>query len=132
MPEITGVSHISLTVNELDISEPWYTEVLGLIQVMKDEEPGHKLVVLMHPATQLMIGLHAHDANEGEAFKETRTGLDHVGFQVESRAALEAWRARFDEVGVEHSPITDAPYGSVLVFRDPDNIQLEMFCWPES
>ena len=132
MHEITGINHISLTVNELEISEPWYIEVLGLIQVMKDEEPGHKLVVLMHPATQLMIGLHAHDANEGEAFKETRTGLDHVGFQVESRAALEAWRARFDEVGVEHSPITDAPYGSVLVFRDPDNIQLEMFCWPES
>ena len=132
MPEITGVSHIALTVNELDISQPWYTEVLGLIQVMKDEQPGHKLVVLMHPATQLMVGLHAHDANEGEAFKETRTGLDHVGFQVESRAALEGWKDRFTELGVEHSPITDAPYGSVLVFRDPDNIQLELFCWPES
>jgi glyoxylase I family protein len=132
MPEITGVNHISLTVNELDISEPWYTEVLGLTQVMKDEEPGHKLVVLMHPPTQLMVGLHAHDANEGEAFKETRTGLDHVGFQVESRAALDGWKARFQQLGVEHSPITDAPYGSVLVFRDPDNIQLEMFCWPES
>jgi glyoxylase I family protein len=132
MPEITGVNHISLTVNELDISEPWYTEVLGLTQVMKNAEPGHKYVVLMHPATQLIVGLHAHDANEGEAFKETRTGLDHVGFQVESRAALEGWKARFRELGVEHSPITDAPYGSVLVFRDPDNIQLEMFCWPES
>jgi glyoxylase I family protein len=132
MPEITGVNHIALTVNELDVSEPWYTEVLGLTQVMKIEEPGHKYVVLIHPGTQLVIGLHAHDANEGEAFKETRTGLDHVGFQVESRAALESWKVRFDELGVEHSAIADAPYGGVLVFRDPDNIQLEMFCWPES
>ena len=132
MPEITGVNHIALTVNELDVSEPWYTEVLGLTQVMRIEDPGHKYVVLIHPATQLVVGLHAHDANEGEAFKETRTGLDHVGFQVESRAALEAWKVRFDELGVEQSAITDAPYGGLLVSCDPDNIQLDMFCWPES
>ena len=25
------------------------------------------------------------------------------------------------------SPIADEPYASVLVFRDPDNIQLELF-----
>ena len=28
------------------------------------------------------------------------------------------------------SPISDEPYGSVLVFPDPDNIQLEFFCPP--
>jgi hypothetical protein len=28
------------------------------------------------------------------------------------------------------SPIADTPYGGVLVFRDPDNIQLEFFCQP--
>jgi glyoxylase I family protein len=132
VPEITGVNHIALTVNELDISVPWYTEVFGLAEVMRVDEGVHKYVVLIHPGSQLVVGLHAHDANEGEAFKETRTGLDHIGFQVESRAALDAWEARFAELGVEHSPITDAPYGGVLVFRDPDNIQLELFCWPGS
>jgi glyoxylase I family protein len=126
VPEITGVNHIALTVNELDISVPWYTEVFGLAEVMRVDEGVHKYVVLIHPGSQLVVGLHAHDANEGEAFKETRTGLDHIGFQVESRAALDAWEARFAELGVEHSPITDAPYGGVLVFRDPDNIQLEL------
>jgi hypothetical protein len=28
------------------------------------------------------------------------------------------------------SPIADEVYGSVLVFRDPDNIQLEFFAPP--
>ena len=28
------------------------------------------------------------------------------------------------------SPIADQPYGSVLLFRDPDNIQLELFAPP--
>lgn len=30
------------------------------------------------------------------------------------------------------SPIADEAYGSVLVFRDPDNIQLELFAPPAS
>jgi hypothetical protein len=29
--------------------------------------------------------------------------------------------------GVEHSPINDVSYASVVVLRDPDNIQLELF-----
>lgn len=46
---------------------------------------------------------------------------------MRDRVELEAWVARFDELGVRHSGITDAPYGSVVVFRDPDNIHLELF-----
>ena len=30
------------------------------------------------------------------------------------------------------SPIVDEPYASVLVFRDPDNIQLELFAPAQS
>ena len=35
------------------------------------------------------------------------------------------WEGWFDTSRV--SPIADEPYASVLVFRDPDNIQLELF-----
>ena len=57
-------------------------------------------------------------------------GLDHISFQVPDRSALEEWAKRLDELDVAHSPITEAPYGTVLVFRDPDNIQLEFFALP--
>jgi glyoxylase I family protein len=44
---------------------------------------------------------------------------------------LEAWAGWLDELGIGHSGVIDAdkpvPY-SVVVFRDPDNIQLEIFC----
>ena len=43
---------------------------------------------------------------------------------------LVEWTHRFDELGVRYSPIADVSYGSVLVFRDPDNIQLEMIANP--
>ena len=67
----------------------------------------------------------AGDNNTKERFSETRTGLDHVGFMVSGHADLEAWESRLTELRVEHSPINDKEGYSVLVFRDPDNVQLE-------
>jgi hypothetical protein len=34
---------------------------------------------------------------------------------------------RLDDLGIAHSGIVDADYGSALAFRDPDNIALEFF-----
>jgi glyoxylase I family protein len=31
---------------------------------------------------------------------------------------------------VTYTPVVDASYGAVLVFRDPDNIQLELIAAP--
>ena len=50
-----------------------------------------------------------------------------MGFAVDNREALDAWQARLADLGVEHSPVEDTASGSVLVFRDPDQIQLEMW-----
>jgi hypothetical protein len=36
-----------------------------------------------------------------------------------------AWESRLTELEVEHSPINDQDGYLVLVFRNPDNIQLE-------
>lgn len=85
---------------------------------------------LMDPRSGTAIGLHHHDANPGQPFDEGRTGLDHISFGVADRASLDAWASWLDELGIEHSGVIDTdkpmPY-SVLVFRDPDNIQLELF-----
>lgn len=103
--------------------------------VMEAPHPGGTGMVLADKQRTLMIVLHRHDANELERFSEKRTGLDHAGFMVASRAELESWRDHLAAHGVvpsaeaasplTQSPIADEPYGSVLVFRDPDNIQLE-------
>jgi len=106
-------------------SVAWYSALLGLTKIMDEPHEGGRAVVLMQPQAGLFIGLHAHDANAGERFVETRTGLDHVSLGVPNREVLVAWQQRLAERGVVHSPIADVSYGSVLVLRDPDNIQLE-------
>lgn len=133
-PQITGVHHFSPTVTDVEASAAWYESVFGLVRLPmtfphhEREETGYA-VLLIDPASGLLIGLHHNTANEGEAFDERRTGLDHVGFGVASRDELDRWAAKLDGLGIEHSGVRDlegpAPFAT-LVFRDPDNIQLEL------
>ncbi len=132
--------HLALTVTDLDASMAWYQEVFGVSLQMEAPHPGGTGMVLADEQQSLMIVLHRHDANDRERFSEKRTGLDHAGLMVANRAELEKWGDHLAAHGVKpsseaaapltQSPISDEPYGSVLVFRDPDNIQLEMFAPP--
>ena len=142
MPDVTlpTLHHIALTVTDLEASIRWYGRVFGIDYLMEEAHEGGVGKILADEQMRLLIVLHHHDANPGERFSERRTGLDHVGFSVASRAELETWQAHLEELGVAkadvtdrpltQSPIVDRPYGAVLVFRDPDNIQLEMFAPP--
>ncbi len=137
-PATTGFHHFSVTVRDVDASAAWYERVLGIQPIpvpfphWGDEKGGHA-VVLMNPENGLIIGLHHHEANDGEPFQEARTGLDHLALGVGQRADLDVWAAWLDELGIDHSGVIDAtepiPY-SVVVFRDPDNIQLELAYMP--
>ena len=69
----------------------------------------------------------AHRARTGDGFDERRTGMDHLAFTVADRAALQRWAARPDELEIAHFAPAAAIGGEVIVFRDPDNIQLQLW-----
>ncbi|MBV9042872.1 MAG: VOC family protein [Acidimicrobiia bacterium] len=128
MPDLASIHHISLTVTDVDRSVAWYKEVLGLAKLMREDHPDGDgyAIVLGKPDFSMCVGLHAHSANGSEPCNETRTGLDHVSFAVSERADLDAWAGHFKKLDVAQSPINDQEGYAVLVFRDPDNIQLEL------
>lgn len=130
MTVFTGVHHVALTVSDITASVAWYCELFGMTQVMEEPHDRGRAVILRHPGSGLFLGLHTHDADSGGAFTETRTGLDHMCLSVPDRATLRAWQQRLRDHGVPQSPIADRSYGQVLVFRDPDNIQLELIAPP--
>ena len=131
LPTFTSVSHIDLSVADVEKSATWYVEVLGLVRVKRADLDTRTMVVLYHEATGLVIGLNQHRETKTERFDEHNVGLDHIGFAVNERGELDDWQRRLAELAVEHSPVADTPVGSALVFRDPDNIQLE-FWWTHS
>ncbi len=124
----SGISHLDFSVSDVEASADWYQRVLGLRWLRRVDLPGRTMIVLLHEPAGLVIGLNEHSASVGGAFDEHRNGLDHVGFAVATREDLDVWQARLAELGVEHSPAADTESGAALVFRDPDNIQLE-FWW---
>jgi len=63
----------------------------------------------------------------GPQRRMVRTGLDHLAFGVATRAELEEWEKQLSSRGITFTPIAETPIGSVIVFRDPDNIQLEFW-----
>ena len=122
MVTFAGVDHVSFTVTDLDVSQRFYTEVLDFVLVL-DVGYGR---ILMHPGTGFTLSLMKHDGAHGGSFTELTTGLDHLGLTAGSRADLEDWERRFDELGVTYTPIRDMEFGFHLNFRDPDDIALEL------
>ena len=127
MPSITGGHHIALTVTDADRSAKWYSGLLGMSELMAGEDETVKVRVLTDPGSGWLLGLRQYHGRDGDGFDEFRTGMDHFAFGVENRAALEEWERELSARGITYTPITETPIGSVIVFRDPDNIQLEFW-----
>lgn len=132
MPEIKGFHHVSLTVRDARASEEFYTKAFGFLPVLElaDEHGRGFKRILAHGPSRTILGFSVHAANDGSAFSEFRTGLDHLSFGVVSVAELDAWAAHLDELGVDHSEIRETPVGHLMTVRDPDNIQIELWADP--
>jgi glyoxylase I family protein len=131
MPDFPPLTHIAVTVTDLERSTAWYTGLFGAAPVLdEDEQSGnfHHTVFLLGGGN--LFGLHTHPQQLDGSFDEHRTGLDHVSFGCQNREELQAWATRLDELGIPHGEITDAHYGSGVSFRDPDGIALEFFAPP--
>ncbi len=128
-PTFTGVSHIDLSVSDLDRSETFYTTLIGGTKVLDGRSEHNHLAsrYLIHPDSLFILGLVQHDHSDAEPFDERRLGLDHLSFNVADRSSLDEWAAHLATHGIAHSPISEEDLWDVLVLRDPDNIQLEFF-----
>jgi glyoxylase I family protein len=129
MPAFPAISHVAVTVSDLDRSRAWYQRLFDAEPVLDENTGPFHHVVWMVGGT--LLGIHLHASPSGsEPMDELRPGLDHIAFGCANRSELESWQSRLEELGIEHGGIVDAHYGSGLSFRDPDNIALEFFAPP--
>ena len=128
MDPFPPITHVAVTVSDLERSVPWYRGLFDAEPVLDEDTGPFRHVVFAVGET--LFGLHQFPDRRPGTFEERRVGLDHVAFGVAARGDLEKWAARLDELGVGHGDIVDAGYGSGLSFRDPDGIALELFAPP--
>ncbi len=129
MPDLVGFSHVELTVTDCRRSASWYQEVLGFKVMTHSEEEMFEVFAMMHPSGAV-VDVMTHHETPDERFDERRVGLDHLSMHVADRAELERWVKHLSDCSVAHTGIIDATYGPTVVFRDPDNIQLELMVHP--
>jgi glyoxylase I family protein len=128
MSTFPGFAHVVLTVTDLERSIAWYEKLFDVApdHVSQDQT----FSVAAWHFDDRTVALHCFGDSNGERFDERRPGLDHLAFSCRDREELEKWASRLEHLGIDRSEIIEAPYGSALAFRDPDNIALEFFAPP--
>jgi catechol 2,3-dioxygenase-like lactoylglutathione lyase family enzyme len=132
---ISAVHHLGLTVTDVDRSAKWYETVLGFERAGAYTAPdgARRKIFLAHADLGVRVGLTEHRGASRVPFDETQVGLDHLALRVDTEQELREWEQRLAGHGVTFTPSTAAnsiPGAYVVVFRDPDNIQLELFFDP--
>lgn len=134
--DVGAIHHLRLTVTDFERSRKFYTELLGFevaaeAPASDDPKADPSYPVLWGGCVMAkgnyLLGLRPVAA-KGDHFNEDRVGLDHLSFNLESRAALDEAIQLLDENGISHGEVRELEsFGiCVLPFRDPDNIQLEL------
>jgi glyoxylase I family protein len=131
LPLLGPITHVALTVRDIDVSAPWYATLIGSAPVLDEDTGPFRHAVFAIGGT--LLGLHEFpEGIEELPFSPRRLGVDHVAFAAANRDELVAWERRLTEMVVPHGEIVDAHYGSALSFKDPDGLPLEVFCPPGS
>jgi catechol 2,3-dioxygenase-like lactoylglutathione lyase family enzyme len=127
MPELAGIHHLKIPVTDLARSVEWYGKVFGFKATWEfpDDDGVVRGVAGELPGlgdTQVAFRVNARAAAGCENF-------DPVSLGVRDKSDVEAWAAHLDELGIGHSPVIDASIGWLLVFDDPDGLQLHLYSW---
>ena len=75
MPTFAGIDHLSLTVTDLDVSERFYSDVLGFTVLVDFGD----VRSLMHRPTGFFLSLIRHEGGTTGRFSELDPGVDHIG-----------------------------------------------------
>ena len=129
LPTLGPITHVALTVRDIDVSAPWYAALIGSEPVLDEDTGPFRHAVFALGGT--LLALHEFpDGIDELPISPRRLGMDHVAFAAADRNELVAWERRLTEMVVPHGGIVDAHYGSALSFKDPDGLPLELFCPP--
>ena len=129
MPPTPGpLTHVALTVSDLQRSAAWYTQLFGVAPFhtgtfLADTEHEYEAAIWATPS----LGLHCFVGKVDGEFNARRPGLDHIAIGCIDRASLDEWVVHLDALGVQHDGVLDETYGAGLAVRDPDGIALEFF-----
>jgi glyoxylase I family protein len=119
---ITGLSHVQLSVSDLERSAAWYRAVLGLEGFAADDSVGY--VALRQRTAKLVVVLSLDPSESERPIGKGR--LDHLAFAVPDGTALSVWADHLSVLGIEHPGVVLENGNPSLQLVDPDGIEIEL------
>ncbi|MFD9699359.1 VOC family protein [Lentzea sp. NPDC059081] len=124
MAKLRGIRGVKIPVSDLSASIDWYAEVFGF-------EVGWEFA----DADGVVRGVSGHvgggaaglSLREHPEKAKAIAGFDPVNWAVETRRDLQDWIAHLDALGIPHSPEIEASIGWLLVFSDPDGLEIHVY-----
>jgi glyoxylase I family protein len=112
-PSVLGISHVSLSVADMDAAARFWTEVMGFETFVEDP----RFRFFIHRGAHLAVLVSDHESGVTGPFDELRIGLDHLAFAVPDVESLRSWEQRLTTLGVPNSGITETDGGHHLNLR---------------
>ena len=118
------LGHVNMFVRDMDVSEKFYTDILGL-QVMQ-RMPGFGVFMSAntnqsHEIACLQLG------PDATPIQEKQIGLNHMAWGMETFEDLQAIYDRLQEKRIETSRVADHGISKGIYFKDPDGNGIEVF-----
>jgi catechol 2,3-dioxygenase len=124
MPQIKGISHVVLYVNDLDKMVAFYRDVLGLIKYR--EYPGRMVFLTPDP------DIDDHQIALATGREGTAKLIGHIAWRAETTADVKAFYDRFKAQGVPIDHCVSHAYQEMgntvsCYFLDPEGNRLEIY-----
>lgn len=127
--ELGGLHHVTAVTAQASENVAFYTEVLGLRLVKKtvnqDDTSAYHLFYadrMGSPGTELTF----FDWADMPPHVPGRGMISSTAFRAPDAEALQWWKSRFEELGVDHEDIEHSSGRSTLRFTDPEGQKLEI------
>jgi lactoylglutathione lyase len=122
-----ALGHIGLTVSDLDVSEGFYQEVLGLRVIDESLQfPSRYASMARGGKTVLTLW-----EQSGGQIKKCRPGLHHLAFEAESVEEVNRTKGLLDNLGAQWSEeariFAEGSRTAAIHFQDPDGVRIELY-----
>ncbi|MFD4672276.1 VOC family protein [Lentzea sp. NPDC058450] len=124
MAQLRGIRGVKIPVTDLARSIDWYGQVFGFEPEWEFEDADGVVRGVAGHVSNGAAGLSLRlNPEKAEALK----GFDPVNWAVGTRQDLTDWIEHLDGLDIPHSPEIEASIGWLLVFHDPDGLEIHVY-----
>ena len=120
--DLSGMSHVTLTVTDMARARWFWTSVLGFDVAFESDQ----VAIFVDRGIRLGVACRVHPDGDRGSFDERRVGLDHLALEVPDVDTLRRWEQRLRDHEVAFTPNVESDWGWHLNVSAPENIAIEL------